>query len=52
MATLTADLDAARLRALLSRLDPRDEGHCAVPGCEHGESGATGRPDVESKAAA
>jgi hypothetical protein len=33
--TLRAALDAVRLQALLSRLDPHTGGSCRVEGCEH-----------------
>jgi hypothetical protein len=33
--TLRAALDAVRLQALLSRLDPHAGGTCRVEGCEH-----------------
>ncbi len=35
MTRLSAVLDAVRLQALLSRLDPHAAGACPVEGCEH-----------------
>lgn len=42
--------DAARIEALLSRLDP-EPGICRVPGCTHAQHEASTREDVPALAA-
>jgi hypothetical protein len=42
--------EAARIEALLSRLDPEPR-ICRVPGCSHAHHGATTREDVPALAA-
>lgn len=41
MPSTAHELDAARLSALLARLDPAEDGACRVPGCVHHGDAAT-----------